>query len=82
MTNANDWKEVRFQPHWTQADRDHHVRRLKAAGYEVKEIETPLSIKDVSEGKGSGYENFSSINFILPSILHNALRHVKSEYGI
>ena len=52
MTNANDWTEVKFQSHWTQADRDHHIKRLEAAGYEVKEIETPLSIKDVSEGKG------------------------------
>tara|TARA_R100000353_G_C6353229_1_gene153876 strand:+ start:154 stop:321 length:168 start_codon:yes stop_codon:yes gene_type:complete len=52
MINANNWQEVRLQPHWTQADRDHHIRRLKTAGHEVKEIETPLSIKDVSEGKG------------------------------
>ena len=52
MTNTNEWQEVRFQPHWTQEQRDHHVRRLEAAGYETKEVETSLSIKDLSEGKG------------------------------
>ena len=52
MTNANDWQEVRFQPHWTQADREHHIRSLKAAGYEVQEIETTVTLKEVSEGKG------------------------------
>ena len=52
MTNASDWQEVRFQPHWTQAERDHHIKRLEAAGYEIKEIETSVTLKEVSEGRG------------------------------
>tara|TARA_R100001594_G_C3839677_1_gene215516 strand:- start:88 stop:255 length:168 start_codon:yes stop_codon:yes gene_type:complete len=52
MTNTSEWREVKFQPHWTQEQRDSHIAGLKREGWEVEEVETTVTLKEVSEGKG------------------------------